>query len=286
MPGDRRTPVREARDPATRRAAVELGDEIGDKLAAARYGVAEGTISVWRSRLRESEPAAPGASRDTDGGSDPDASADDLEREADEARTAERRALERAEQAAERDDARAAREYVATAREHGTRRGTLQAEARAAREHGLRVRESQSKLGADGAQAYLRIVRLYIESLGFGWSRAHADLADALLHAFTHGSRRDGGNWHVQIPEHELTAARAAIERQLARAEADPAPNATGASEVNVAEIEAQVEAENAADADGPSAEIVKGAPEDFRASRKRSTARFAISTWGADAYG
>jgi hypothetical protein len=186
----------------------------------------------------------------------------ELQREAGQAKTDERRSLRSAEQAEAKGDARAARELSAVARDHRGRWRELTAEARAVREHEQRIALGQAQLSAGGVTAYVRIVRLFIESLGLGWGRAHDAFADALLHAFTHGERLDNGNWNVLIPQHELAAVRQAIDRQLVREYDEPEPE----KPTDAAQIEAMVEGEQAHAAEAHPHGFVDGASQKSRA--------------------
>jgi hypothetical protein len=226
-----------AADAAERAAYVALVAEQGYPAARAAFPTVNvNTGRGWVMKARASAPAEtmpPPTGR---------THADDLQREAEAAGETERAILRRVEQATEEGDANAARAFSAAARDQSARRRDREGEARAARQHEVHMRREHSQLSAAGVRAYELIVRLYIEALGFGWGRAQAEFADALLHAFTQGERLPNGNWHVRIPEHELAAVRAAINRQL-RAEPE-AEKPAGADEIDLGAIEADVGAE------------------------------------------
>lgn len=265
MPGDRR--VHRSFDAATRAAALDLATKLGDRAAAEEIGCSSATIRSWRKRAGASTAVTPARH-------DATANADALQAEATEAREAERRTLERVETMADSGDANAARALSAVARDHAARRQGLETAERHQREHDLRVAQAERQLDASRTRIYLAVVRLFIEWLGFGWGRPQADLAEAVLGAYTHGERLPNGSWKVQAPRRELAAAREAIDRQLVReydkpaedeAEGDKAGRRFGGIDLDA--LKAEVRAERPDDSVRESAAITRTEPDSASAT-------------------
>jgi hypothetical protein len=217
MSGNRRTPVEKAIDPAKRAHALDLAEKVGDIAAAGEIGCSPATIRSWRFRAKAASSTPWGDAAQRDNRAEDGDRAADLQREADEAGDAARRNVTRSEQAAEKGEARAAREYSQTARDHEQRRHALAAEARAAREHELRLRQAEHAIALADAELFLRLARMFFESVGVGWQPAHEALLEALLAAFVDGWRDDDGKLQIKTPTAEVEAARDAIDAVFRR---------------------------------------------------------------------
>jgi hypothetical protein len=253
MPGDRRTPVRESFDAASRTAALKLAEKIGDKAAAKEIGCQPATIRSWRSRAKPQTLTV--AEHD---GSDADALA---------ARAAVARQDGDDAQAKVRDlmtegrasDARALSQVVKDRSEQASR---LEADARATREHELRVKAAETALRDEHIRLFQLAVRTFVRALGLGWGRAHDDLVWALLRALANAERDEHGKVVVGLPEPETSDARAAIDRVLVKREE---PDAEDGDEPDEPESEHDGEADAIREdypetSEGPRAPVEKSA--------------------------
>lgn len=170
MPGDRRTPVRESFDAASRAAALARAEEIGDRRAAAEIGCAPATLRSWRSRAKAAVASEPVIETECTG--DPDA----LNARAEAARRDEGEALDRTRQLLNEGRASDARAASQVARDRAEQASRLEADARAAREHLARMAKAETALADGMVKTYRTIVRLFVLAAGLGWSPAHEAL--------------------------------------------------------------------------------------------------------------
>jgi hypothetical protein len=254
---------RESFDLAARAAALELAAREGDEAAASSIGCAPATIRSWRRRSKADDGAAESVVSPTG-----TTHADDLQREAEEAGETERALVRSVAKANEEGDGNAARAFSAAARDQSARRAQRESEARAAREHAQRIAQGDATIRAQTLSAIELLLRSFLAAIGLGWSHAHDELIRALMREIGRGEWLENGNLRVARPEPETTAARAAIDRQLAR-EHGPGPRtkSSGAKDIDLARIEAAVDGERAEDHMQESARIASDSPDDVRAT-------------------
>ncbi|HEY4897688.1 MAG TPA: hypothetical protein VII01_16585 [Solirubrobacteraceae bacterium] len=187
-----------------------------DHAAAIEVGASPATLRSWRRRAKQASHAKPAATpRGTPDGLSPD----DLHRRAADARRSESLATAKVDRLLAQGLANDARAASAVAKDSGVRASSLEADARLAKESEGRVRESEARLSDGQVWVHNKVVRLFLTSLGLGWTDAHDDLADAVLDAVCNAERVEGSDQAtVTIPPAEAERARAEVEAVWSKA--------------------------------------------------------------------